>query len=133
LNLLVRQLKQSAGLEARLEVEEEAKRLPPALETCLYRVAQEAMANTVKHAGASVLEIRIHIDEGTARLSVEDDGEGFKGADAGAGDCTPRESFGLYGMRERVRGLGGTLCIESGQGMGTRVTAEFPISSRNEA
>lgn len=78
LSLLVRQLKESAGLEARLEAPGETVRLPAAVETCLYRVAQEALVNTVKHAGASRVEVSLLLSENAVRLVVSDNGSGFE-------------------------------------------------------
>lgn len=121
LSLLVRQLKESAGLEASLEAPGDAVRLPPAVETCLYRVAQEALVNTVKHAGASRVEVSLLLSEDKVRLVVSDNGSGFeRGASEVPGMSPVPEGDAPGGAREapeRVRpGEGGrTARPEPGQ------------------
>jgi signal transduction histidine kinase len=88
------------------------------VETALYRIIQEALTNSVKHAGATRVAVEAHDADGTLRLSVTDDGRGFDTAAPGAG-------FGLAGMRERVLLLGGSLDVASGPA-GTRIEATLP-------
>ena len=97
------------------------ERLPPDLETAIYRVAQEALTNVGKHAGATRVEVRVTRDGGDVHLTVADDGRGFD-ADA------PTTGFGLVGIRERVALAGGTLALED-RDPGTRVSATFPVSA----
>jgi signal transduction histidine kinase len=111
--------KQAAALCARhgLEVETVLGEEPDlALEAKegLYRIAQEALNNTIKHAQASRVVIRLQEDSGEIVLSVQDDGVGFDPQDEYPGH------MGLHTMRERVERLGGTLHIESAPGQGTR-------------
>ncbi len=96
--------------------------LPPAVEVGLYRIAQEALQNALRHAAASRVSLRLESLPDRVRLTVEDDGRGFAIEDATA------SRFGLVGMRERTRLLGGTFQIESSPGAGTRITAEVPLS-----
>jgi PAS domain S-box-containing protein len=91
-------------------------RLPRATERALFRVAQEALANAAKHAGAETVTIELDDEGGEARLSVSDDGRGIAADKQGRG-------FGLHTMRERIEEVGGRLEIESAQGLGTRVIA----------
>jgi signal transduction histidine kinase len=102
------------------------RRLPPEVETTLYRVVQEAITNVVRHAGAGRIGI---ILDGTAeevRLIVEDDGRGFPAEDAvQAGP--PSRRLGLIGIRERLSLVGGTLEIESHRGRGTTLFARVPL------
>jgi two-component system NarL family sensor kinase len=93
--------------------------LPPAVEAGLYRIAQEALQNSLRHAAASHVDLRLEIAPGTVRLTVQDDGRGF--APGG-----PAEGFGLIGMQERARLLGGSFLVESAPGAGTRITVEVP-------
>lgn len=95
--------------------------LPPRVAVGLYRVAQEALANAERHAEAGRIELSLTIGPGRATLSVADDGRGY---DPGQ---TPPGHFGLIGMAERARLLGGELRVESAPGAGTRVTAEVPL------
>ena len=96
------------------------ERLPPNVEQELYRLAQEALNNVLKHGHAGHVSVRLAVADGQAELEVADDGVGFEPSLEGAG------GLGLRGMRERVERLGGTLHIESSAGVGTRVRVEVP-------
>ena len=102
--------------------------LSPRRQRGLYRVAQEALNNVVKHAGALHAEVRLDIDNGCARLNVHDDGRGFDPAAALLRE-RDREHFGLKGMQERVSVLGGNCTIESQPNRGTTVIASIPIAA----
>ncbi|HMO46159.1 MAG TPA: ATP-binding protein [Rubrivivax sp.] len=91
----------------------------PAL--CLFRVAQEALRNAVRHAQAQRIEVRLRRERGGTELSVADDGSGFE-----VQGERERASLGLASMRERVALLGGRLRIRSRRGQGTRVAAWVP-------
>jgi signal transduction histidine kinase len=100
-----------------------ARRFAPQAETAAYRVVQEALTNTARHAGVAGLAVRIWIHAGKLNLQVEDRGCGF---DPEATLKAPRSS-GLIGMRERISLLGGSMTIESSLGAGTTITAELPV------
>jgi signal transduction histidine kinase len=94
--------------------------------TCLYRVTQEALNNIAKHAGARTVRIALQRRrDGTLRLSVADDGVGIA---EGAGKR--QDAYGLLGMRERLRAVGGTLGLHSRPGHGTTVEATIPAPVR---
>ena len=96
------------------------------LETALYRIAQEAMTNGLKHSGAALLTVDIAEVDGHVIVSVRDDGQGF--------DPSARaEGFGLLGMRERVELLDGTLTVVSAPGEGTTLSARLPVRRRPAA
>jgi two-component system NarL family sensor kinase len=97
--------------------------LPPAVEVGLYRIAQEALQNALRHADASRVVLRLEAPPGRVRLTVQDDGRGFDASGENAAG-----HFGLVGMRERARLLGGGFQIESSSGAGTRITADIPLS-----
>ncbi|MEZ5099820.1 MAG: GAF domain-containing protein [Thermoleophilia bacterium] len=97
------------------------RRLAPELETALYRVAQEALTNVVKHAAAHRVSVTLHEDAGVVALVVEDDGRGFD-PEAPAAD-----SLGLVAMRERIELLDGRLTVASSPGEGTTVRASVPV------
>ena len=101
--------------------------LPPAVEVGLYRIAQEALQNALRHAAAARVVLRLESSPDRVRLTVQDDGRGFATAAAAGEDAASR--FGLIGMRERARLLGGSLQAESSPGAGTRITAEIPLSA----
>lgn len=92
--------------------------------TALYRIAQEALTNVARHAQASEVVVRISSDADTCTIHVEDNGLGTV-----AEDAAKRGSFGLLGMRERVRQLHGTLTIDSAPGKGFRIAAQIPLSA----
>ena len=96
--------------------------LPPAVEVGLYRIAQEALQNALRHAAAARVVLRLETSPDRVRLTVQDDGKGFRDEEAAS---TSR--FGLVGMRERARLLGGSFQVESSPGAGTRITAEVPL------
>ena len=103
-------------------------RLAPETETALYRVAQEALTNVLKHARATAAMVRLHRnDDGWVELEVTDDGQGFA-LDAVLADDSRERRLGLLGMRERVELLGGHFTVSSRPGRGTRLTARLPTS-----
>ena len=93
-------------------------RLPESVEVGTYYIVSEALANTAKHAHASVAHVDIRADDGSLQLSVRDDGMG--GADATRGS-------GLTGLADRVQALGGVISITSPTGQGTTLTVKIPI------
>jgi PAS domain S-box-containing protein len=105
------------------------ERLPSHTETALYRIAQEALTNVAKHAGAANVEVMLERRGEHVLLIVEDDGVGF---DSGAAEQTGR-GFGLAGMKERAALIGATLEIESTAGSGTtvlvRIEAAIPATA----
>jgi signal transduction histidine kinase len=104
----------------RIEVDADCdRRLEPRTEQGLFRIAQEALGNAVKHANAQTVRVRLALANGTLALRVTDDGRGFE-PDAAA----RRGRLGLVSMRERADRLGGALVIESAPGAGTSVSLD---------
>ena len=130
---LVEALKAECDRVARsqsVRVDVEAEKLPPTLprETalCIYRVAQEALRNIVRHAKARSAHLSLALREGSLQLAVSDDGIGYDP------ESPPgRSSLGHASMRERLRLLGGHLEISSNPGRGTSVIARVPISGKS--
>jgi signal transduction histidine kinase len=114
-----REVGQRSGLAVEVVAEESAGELPEEQATCIYRVAQEALQNSVRHAAASKVRIGLQKSEHRVALQVEDDGKGFA-----AGRM---RGLGLLGMEERVSRLGGHLRVQSEPSHGTRVMAELPL------
>ena len=107
-----------------VEVEVEPVELAPHVEAALYRIVQEALQNTVKHAGASAVLVRLGPVDGGVRLVVSDDGRGFDpDTVAGAED---RHAYGLVGMRERAELIGASITLISRPGTGTVVEVVVP-------
>jgi signal transduction histidine kinase len=94
---------------------------------CLYRIAQEALQNVVKHSGATTAKVELMCDNGHLHLVVADDGAGF---DPHATPATG--SLGVVSMGERARFVGGALTIASHSGTGTRVEVRVPIAATEE-
>jgi two-component system CheB/CheR fusion protein len=101
----------------------DAERPSPETETCLYRIAQEALNNTCKHAQATRVDVLLERRDHHVVLIVEDDGAGFDVEEK----AETHEGLGLLGMRERAALVGGTLEIESAPGAGTTVFARVPL------
>ena len=100
-------------------------RLPEHVMIALYRIAQEALQNVVKHAAATQAEVELSCDASSARLRVTDDGQGFDVAVRPGSDS----SYGLRSMAERAELIGGRLTVTSRPGIGTTVTATVPVRS----
>jgi signal transduction histidine kinase len=92
-------------------------RFPEPIETAAYYVASEALANVMKHAQASHVEISLSARSGSLLLSIRDDGVG--GADRARGS-------GLAGLTDRVEALGGSIQLRSAAGAGTHITVDLP-------
>jgi signal transduction histidine kinase len=108
------------GAEVELEVKGEPRPIVPELETALLRTAQGALANVRDHAAADRIHVVLDWRDTSVQLEVRDNGSGLNpraGVDRG---------YGLPGLRERLRGLGGTLTLNSTPGRGTALTAEVP-------
>jgi len=115
LDLYVQRVRERSGLEITVRADATA-RLPVLQERELFRIAQEALANIEKHAGAASVAITWQCDGSSAVLDVVDDGVGFPIGRAGRLD-----SYGIIGMRERAVSIGATLEVESTPNVGTRV------------
>ena len=120
------------GLEAKLSIFGAYRPLPPGTEREFLRVAQEAIHNVNKHAGAKNVSVRLVYGSGEIALEVQDDGRGFIAGDESE---SPPGHYGLTGMRERARAVGGTLEVKSEPGVGTTVRLEAPArrSHRKES
>jgi signal transduction histidine kinase len=95
-------------------------RVPAEVRLAAYRVAEEALANVVRHAGAQACEVLLGVGGGHLTLEVRDGGRGFEPA-------TTRLGLGLLAARDRVEHLGGRLRITSAPGLGTAVAARLPL------
>jgi signal transduction histidine kinase len=112
------------GIEVAVQCGEPFPRLLPEVELALFRVAQEALMNTAKHADAKSVTITLGYDRGGVRFCVVDDGQGFTPPATGR----PQDSgWGITTMRERAELAGGLFTIDSLPGQGTTVTVELPL------
>jgi signal transduction histidine kinase len=125
---LIERVAQRSGLAITLNCSI-PKRLPPHMETTLYRIVQESLTNVARHARASQVEIRLSHEGELVRGSIRDNGVGFdlnevlskRGA----------RGLGLIGMRERLESVGGTLSFHSQPGRGTEVIINIPWGTKN--
>jgi signal transduction histidine kinase len=116
LSRMVESAAKRANLRLDLGVSAQIPSLSPDVEQCIYRVAQEAVANVTYHANAKNLKVHLTFNGGGILLLVEDDGQGFTEQSGNHAD-----HFGLPGMRERAQLAGGNLSIDSHPGQGTTV------------
>jgi signal transduction histidine kinase len=107
-----------SGVPAAVSIEGQPRPVTPDREVALFRVAQEALTNIAKHAGASRVGVTLSYLDDQVVLDVRDDGSGM------AADRTG--GFGLTVMRQRMDGVGGTLAVESEPGAGTAISASVP-------
>lgn len=127
LRSLARRVGRQTGISVTLlALPETAQRFSDAIETALFRVAQAAVTNSVRHAGASTLWIALEIRDGLATVKIQDDGAGFDLEQVRA-RAALGSGMGLLVMQERVQALGGTMNIITGPGTGTLVRVSIPI------
>jgi signal transduction histidine kinase len=104
-------------------------RLPPPIETVLFRMMQEAVNNIARHSTAHNVKISLVADDGGCHARVEDDGQGFT---RGTARSSEEGGWGLVGMRERAALIHGKVQIESAPGAGTRVLIDVPCQENGE-
>ncbi len=120
-----RSLCETTNLNVEFEADYIDKLLAPDTELALYRIVQEALSNTVRHSGASMVRVRIEHKDDCVVVLVTDDGKGFE---TGAAFDLTRRGLGIFGMRERATYVGGTVDIDSEPGDGTTVRVEIPVA-----
>lgn len=119
--LLVEQF-ETAGLPGRVSIEGRPRPSPPSLEVTAYRIVQEALTNTLKHAGPATARVRLEYRERSLSIELIDDGRGPNGNGGESG-------YGLIGMRERVTLFGDELDAGPRNGQGFRVAACLPLDA----
>jgi ligand-binding sensor domain-containing protein len=120
----VRRMTEGTGVQASFDADKDSREIRQEVTLDLVRVCQESISNALRHAHASKITVRLHCDGGQVRLSIKDDGSG---SDPDRLKTPPAGHFGILGMRERVRHLGGSLLITS-NAAGTLVEAIVPVS-----
>ncbi|MET3986773.1 sensor histidine kinase [Streptomyces sp. PvR034] len=120
------------GVRARFSLSGSPAELPTPYEVALLRIAQSALANVVRHAGAGRAEITLTFMDASVTLDIVDDGRGFDPAAGRSGDGdrgagADGGGFGLPAMRSRAETLGGTFTVESAPGQGTAVAVTLPL------
>jgi signal transduction histidine kinase len=125
LEWLARQTRTQTSLDVQVCADGADATIPAPLASVLYRVAQEALRNAVRHADAERVDLRLRQEAGAAVLEVADDGGGFDVERAEE----RRPGMGLFSMRERVALVNGRLVVTSSKGRGTRVVATVPLTN----
>lgn len=118
LHTLSERWSQNEGIEVHVEITGSQVPLSPAIDVSLFRVAQEALTNVAKHAGATRVGLTLSYTGPEVLLDVRDDGRGFIQSTS--------SGFGLTSMRQRIRGVGGQVEVQSAPGEGTSVSARVP-------
>jgi signal transduction histidine kinase len=124
LNKLGREIGDVSGIEIDVMSDTNGQVVPPTAAAVLYRVAQTAVHNVVKHAHARHVDLRLTVEGPDAVLEIVDDGRGFDVEDAEQ----RRPGMGLFTMRERLSLAGGRFAVRSTLGSGTRITAAVPLT-----
>jgi len=122
LQSLQKDFKQRHKIECNLQANEDELILDDSISTMVYRVIQESLTNVVRHANATQVNIELIRTDDTLRFRIRDNGRGINQQ-----DFAKRQSFGLVGMRERVRALHGELHISGDQTQGTCIEVTIPV------
>ena len=118
----VEQFGERTGIDCELIMNREEFNLDDRLATCIFRIIQETLTNVARHAGADRVEVSLVEENGEIELEVSDNGRGFH-------ESPKKGSYGLLGMKERVKMLGGEVAVSSSPGRGTSVRVRLPIEA----
>jgi two-component system, NarL family, sensor kinase len=124
LTTLAKEYADKGNLKLKLDLIGDHRSLPLRIEAGLYRIAQEALTNVFRHANAKHVTVQLAVDPQQIKLIVDDDGRGFEP------DNVPKDRYGLIGLNERVKLLGGSLQLCSSPGKGTWVEAVIPLEPK---
>lgn len=124
---LCQNISHRSGPSIELRVSPQAKDLPEDVSLCLYRVAQEALGNAMRHAEAQRIEVALQIAREQVDLTITDDGKGF------VADGNGRRGLGLMSIDERTKLLGGSYRLQSTLGKGTQLCIRIPLGLRGQA
>jgi signal transduction histidine kinase len=116
-----REAHEAHGLKIGFKANNVPRSLPNDISLCFYRIAQEALQNTVKHSGASTANVELTVSDDVISLVVTDNGSGFDP------EKVSKESLGLVSMHERIRAVDGVLTVGSVPGSGTTIEAQVPL------
>ena len=118
--------KANPGMQIITKLNIQEDQIPATIKTVIYRIAQEALNNVIKHSKATVVDLGLEIKETTIEFVIQDSGQGFD-LDAMLGQKRTDSGLGLAGMMERAQLSGGVLHIESAKGSGTTIRALWPF------
>jgi signal transduction histidine kinase len=114
------------GVSLDVQVTGDESAVPAHLHQEVFLVLREGLRNAFRHAGASVVRVRMRVQPTVVLATLEDDGRGLRGADADT------DGYGIVSMRQRVRALGGRLLISDGESGGTTLQIEVPLPKASE-
>ena len=118
-------LTEHSGIVAEVKVAGTERRLPEEVAIALFRITQETLRNIWRHSDATSAELTIEFSESKTRITISDNGKGFKLPDK-ISDLAKDGKLGLTGMQERANLVGGTLIVQSQPDKGTSITVELP-------
>jgi signal transduction histidine kinase len=119
----VREITETKSIRTKMNLGSVSRELAPETEYQVLRIVREAVNNTVKHAGASQIEVSLESKPGAMAITVKDDGSGFPREDA----ASPGPGhYGIIGMKERASQIGGFLDLVTQPGAGTAITLTLP-------
>jgi len=121
---LARELEERTGIQSELDLPPEGPAFAPEVALTLFRIAQEALTNVVRHAGAHRVRIELRAADGAAVLRIADDGRGVTRE-----ELERPNALGLLGMRERALVVGGSVSVTGSAGQGTTVTVKVPLAT----
>ena len=124
----VQSYEQRRNVKAEFMMQGETVRLPAETETVLFRITQEALTNVAKHAEATRVVVRLTIAADAVAVEIEDNGKGFEADRIRHSEQPSLSGWGLVGMRERTRLLGGECTIQSTPGEGSRIRVRIPLA-----
>jgi signal transduction histidine kinase len=122
----LREFQHKTGIKCRFKMEPDEISLDSERSTALFRILQEALANTYRHAKASAVEVHLHLKDDFLTMMIKDNGRGITDEQR-----TASRSFGLIGMRERAFMLGGEVRIKGIQGEGTTILVRMPVKEED--
>jgi signal transduction histidine kinase/ligand-binding sensor domain-containing protein len=128
---MVNKVAAAAAIRFDTSIEHCDGRLSKEAEIAVFRILQEAANNIVKHSGASEASLSMTVEGPRMRVLVRDNGCGFTpGGHSTMGGVPRRQGFGLFGMSERMKMIGGSFSVESAPGRGTRIRLELPVTEQ---
>jgi PAS domain S-box-containing protein len=123
---LAADIEKHSGININVKVCGAVRRFSSEVELIFFRIVQEALRNVWRHSGATSAEVIVEFDTGETRITIRDNGKGFRVPDM-VGELLKDGRMGLAGMQERVQLLNGSLSVESQSGKGTTVTVKAPL------
>jgi hypothetical protein len=124
---LTQNFTERSALSIALSFDRDDTAYPSDVSTAVFRIAQEALTNIVRHSGATNAEVAVQHVDGELQLDISDNGRGMDLAKSAG------KRLGLLGMRERARMLGGSMNIEGAPGQGVRICVRLPLAAGQPA